>query len=102
MIDMSGTPGLPGDPTRCVQLSEFLAAVSAARTTEDATSAAVHAAASAFDAAIVALIDSSGIVDAVGLPDVVPVDDLVQAARHLDGVAARLEVAAAGTCEILA
>ena len=87
-------------PARWVHLSEFITAVSAARTEAGAVRAAVERAAESFDAAMVAVLGPQGVVDALGLPDVLPLEGLLRSMAEGEQLV-NIEVPGAGVCDVI-
>lgn len=85
---------------RWLHLAEFITTVSAARSEAGAIRAALHRAVESFEAAMVALVDSKGVVDVLGLPDVLPYEPLLEALAAGDGLV-DVELPGIGVCDVI-
>ena len=99
---MERAPGhVDGTVARWVLLSDFLGAVSSARTESVAVATALERSRDAFAATATALVANGDVVGSVGLPDVVPIEGLELPAGATDG-AGSLFIPGVGDCHVLA
>ena len=89
-----------GLPARWVHLSEFITTVSAARTEVGAIRSAIERAAESFDAAMVAVVDANGVIDSLGLSDVVPFEGLLRSMAEGEQLV-NVEIPGAGVCDVI-